>query len=117
MKLKPIKKGVFWNGMEVKFTNTDGSAKDLTGCTFVAKFKTNPSGAATFEFSSTTNTIINDAPLTGVITFVGRAMNYPATNYYWDLDKIDALGKVETIPDVQKTGEQHLIWQIVQDVS
>ncbi len=116
------KKGDTWDGIEMFFEDSEiidneevFTPTDLTGCTFLARFKTQPAGSTIFEFKSADNTITfkDNDPSTGRIVFMPRKMDVPAQRYIFDIQMTSASGRVDTIYETDK----EFAWNILQDVS
>ena len=122
MKLAPHKKGDYWNGLELfiedsvidPITSVETFVPaNLTGCTFISRFKTNPTGRVFFEFSTADNSITVPNPIDGKIFFLPKVLNVPAQLYIFDVQMTDVSGRVITIYDIEKP----LQFEILQDIS
>ena len=109
MILPPHKKGDYWDGMELLIEDATidpitgvevFTPTNLTGCTFISRFKISPTGRVFFEFNTADNTITVPNPLNGIILFKGRALDVPAQTYIFDVEMTDASGKKTTIYDI-----------------
>lgn len=108
------KRGDTWDGMEVIATTTNDLDVvipiDLTGVQILAQFKTSIDGLFVFEFKTSDNTILVPNPTTGVFLFAPRNMDFPAKNYFFDIQLIYPNGDIETIVPTHT-------WALVQDIS
>jgi hypothetical protein len=85
------------------FTNPDASAVDLTGCRLAAQIRKKPRDVA----SVANFTFVVATPTTGVATMsmaaavtatilCGDSLQDPASEYHWDLELTDSLGKISS---------------------
>ena len=100
-----IKKGVTFNGREIKLYNGVGVAKtpmDLNGVHITMDFKETEKGSVIFSFKTLDNTITITGM--GVARMVGRKMNYPRAVYLTDMYITLANGVVKS--------PERLYWEV-----
>ena len=115
------KRGDTWDGLELYFEDSNVDANgietflpiNLTGYTFLARFKTSQTGVLVFDFKTENNTITIPNPLDGKIYLMPRKIEVQARTYFFDIQMTDANGLVKTIYE----GDKLFQWNILQDIS
>ncbi len=106
-----ITKGDTFTGRKMSFYNGKGDTKtpmNLTGASIVIAFKIAKGQKAIFTFKTADNTITIPTPTNGEIFLQERKMDYPPTNYIFDVEVTFAGGRVKTFFTNY--------WKICQDV-
>lgn len=104
-KFSSIRKGVSFNGRDIKFYTGTGVSKtplDIVGASIEMNFKNSEEGSVIFSFKTADNSITITAP--GVARMMPRVMNYQKNNYLTDI--------VLTFPSGTVKNYVRIYWEI-----